>query len=152
MRGLVIVIAFSAHLVFDGLAIGLQSTANKIYSMLFSISMHKFVVAIAVALEIFDQTSSVYMTLVHMSLFSLMSPIGIWIVIATQKKSGLIKQDESLFFVMLSAVTTGTILYIVFFEILQKDRSGSNVNGLVLWVVMLFGFALMLFVNIFVAG
>lgn len=152
MQGFVTIIAFSAHSVFDGLAIGLQSTTNQIYTMLFAISMHKLVVAFAVGLEIFGQTSSVYMTAFHMSLFSIMSPIGIWIVIFSQQNSGLIREDESLFFIMLSAAATGTIIYIVFFEILQKDRSESNVNGLVLWVIMLAGFVLMVSVNVFVTG
>lgn len=147
MQGLVTIIAFSAHSVFDGLAIGLQPTTNQIYTMLFAISMHKLVVAFAVGLEIFDQTSSVYMTVVHMSLFSLMSPVGIWIVIFTQQNYAP-KEDESLFLIMLSAGATGTILYIVFFEILQKDRAGSNVNGIVLWIIMLSGFVLMLTVNV----
>lgn len=76
VQGLVTIGAFSAHSIFDGLAIGLQSTSTQIYTMLFAMSMHKLVVAFAVGLELFDQTSSVYMTTILMSLFSIMSPIG----------------------------------------------------------------------------
>lgn len=151
MQGMVTIIAFSAHSVFDGLAIGLQTSANQIYTMLFAISMHKLVVAFAVGLEIFGQTSSVSMTAFHMSLFSIMSPIGIWLVIIFQERS-VIKEEENLFFIMLSAAATGTIIYIVFFEILQKDRNGSNVNGLILWLVMLTGFILMVTVNVTFSG
>jgi len=151
MQGLVTIVAFSAHSVFDGLAIGLQSTSKQIFTMLFAISMHKLVVAFAVGLEIFDQTKSVPMTSFHMSLFSIMSPIGIWIVIFTQSRT-MIKEDESLFFILLNAAATGTIIYIVFFEILQKDRNGSNVNGLLLWLIMLSGFVLMVFVNVYFSG
>lgn len=157
VQGLVTIMAFSAHSIFDGLAIGVQNTSSKIYTMLFAISMHKLVVAFAVGLELFDQTSSVTMTAIHMSLFSIMSPIGIWIVIITQLTSNLseqnadiAKEDQSLLLIMLSAVATGTIIYIVFFEILQKDRAGSNVNGIVLWFIMIAGFVLMLSINIYV--
>lgn len=157
VQGLVTIMAFSAHSIFDGLAIGVQGTSSKIYTMLFAISMHKLVVAFAVGLELFDQTSSVGMTAIHMSLFSIMSPIGIWIVIITQLTSGmpdankdLANEGQSLLLIMLSAVATGTIIYIVFFEILQKDRAGSNVNGIVLWFIMIAGFILMLSVNIIV--
>lgn len=77
---------------------------------------------------------------------------GIWIVIFSQKTSGIVSEDQSLLLIMLNAVATGTIIYIVFFEILQKDRSGGHVNGILLWGVMLLGFSLMLSVNIFVSG
>lgn len=155
-QGLVTIMAFSAHSIFDGLAIGVQGTSSKIYTMLFAISMHKLVVAFAVGLELFDQTSSVTMTAIHMSIFSIMSPIGIWIVIVTEltrtlpdaKNKDLANEDQSLLLIMLSAVATGTIIYIVFFEILQKDRAGSNVNGILLWFIMIAGFVLMLGVNI----
>lgn len=149
IQGLVTIGAFSAHSIFDGLAIGLQSTENQIYTMLFAISMHKLVVAFAVGLELFDQTSSLWMTTVHMSIFSVMSPIGIWIVIFSQSGE-VTSENESLVLIMLSAVATGTIIYIVFFEILQKDRSSSPVNGLLLWLIMVIGFVLMLSINIFV--
>lgn len=151
VQGLVTIMAFSAHSIFDGLAIGLRNSPNQVYTMLFAISMHKLVVAFAVGLELFDQTSSVLMTAIHMSLFSIMSPIGIWIVIFSQMTKGP-SEDQSLLLIILSAIATGTIIYIVFFEILQKDRSGSNVNGLLLWFIMISGFVLMLSVNIFVSG
>lgn len=148
--------AFSAHSIFDGLTIGVQNMSSKIYTMLFAISIHKLVVAFAVGLELFDQTSSVTMTTIHMCIFSVMSPIGIWIVIITQWTSDLpvddlAKEDQSLMLIVLSAVATGTIIYIVFFEILQKDRADSNVNGIVLWFIMIVGFVLMITVNLIVA-
>ena len=156
VKGLVTIMAFSAHSIFDGLTIGVQNMSSKIYTMLFAISIHKLVVAFAVGLELFDQTSSVTMTTIHMCIFSVMSPIGIWIVIITQWTSDLpvddlAKEDQSLMLIVLSAVATGTIIYIVFFEILQKDRADSNVNGIVLWFIMIVGFVLMITVNLIVA-
>ena len=48
MQGLVIIIAFSAHSVFDGVAIGLQEEERRLWTMFFAICSHKLVVALAV--------------------------------------------------------------------------------------------------------
>jgi zinc transporter ZupT len=48
IQGLVIIIAFSAHSIFDGVAIGLQEESTRIWTMFFAICSHKLVVALAV--------------------------------------------------------------------------------------------------------
>ena len=50
MQGLVVIIAFSAHSVFDGVAIGLQESEPRLWTMFFAICSHKLVVALAVGL------------------------------------------------------------------------------------------------------
>ena len=93
-------------------------------------------------MELFEKTQSLTMTSIHMTLFALMSPIGIIIVIITESK---ISSTDSPVIILLSAVATGTILYIVFFEILQRERSKDpcKLFGLILYTSMLLGFGLM---------
>lgn len=50
LQGLVVIIAFSAHSVFDGVAIGLQEESSRIWTMFFAICSHKLVVALAVGM------------------------------------------------------------------------------------------------------
>ncbi|KAI1301721.1 Zinc transporter ZIP3 [Halotydeus destructor] len=148
-RGLITITAFSAHSVFDGVAIGLQESSSQIWTMFFAICVHKLVVAFAVGMELFEQTSSLTMTVVHMTLFSVMSPIGILIVIVTESSMA---EGDSPVIIMLSAVATGTILYIVFFEILQRDRSkdDSKLTGFILYLSMIVGFASMVCITLFI--
>jgi len=148
-RGLVTIAAFSAHSVFDGVAIGLQESTSQIWTMFFAICIHKLVVAFAVGMELLEKTSSLTITSIHMTLFSLMSPIGILIVILTETS---MKEGDNPVIIMLSAVATGTILYIVFFEILQRDRSkdGSKLTGFVLYLAMIAGFAAMVCITLFI--
>ena len=104
-------------------------------------------------MELFEKTSSLPMTASLMAIFSSMSPIGIFIVILTESK---ISDNDSPVIILLSAVATGTILYIVFFEILQRDkghRSGPappKFFGLILYVSMIIGFVCMLYLTLFV--
>lgn len=48
IQGFVVIIAFSAHSVFDGVAIGLQEEPSRLWTMFFAICSHKLVVALAV--------------------------------------------------------------------------------------------------------
>lgn len=82
-----------------------------------------------------------------MTAFSLMSPIGILIVVLTESN---LKEDESMVLILLSAVASGTILYIVFFEILQRDRSKdkTKLTGLMLYLSMIVGFTAMVFITL----
>lgn len=48
MQGLVVIIAFSAHSIFDGVAIGIQEETSRLWTIFFAICSHKLVVALAV--------------------------------------------------------------------------------------------------------
>lgn len=48
IQGFVVIIAFSAHSIFDGVAIGLQEEPTRLWTMFFAICSHKLVVALAV--------------------------------------------------------------------------------------------------------
>lgn len=146
LRGLVTIIAFSAHSVFDGVAIGLQKTSSQLWTIFFAIFLHKVVVSFAIGLELYEQCESFALTTIHMILFSIMSPIGILLVIVTESE---FSERDSPVMILLSAVATGTILYIVFFEVLQKDRA-SKLPGLIQFFFLVAGFACMSCLTLFV--
>ena len=101
-------------------------------------------------MELFEKTRSIWLTQVHMALFAAMSPAGILIVIATQES--VVSEDSSPVLILLSAVATGTILYIVFFEILQRSHKDREPKcfGLLLIVCMLTGFAAMTCLTLYI--
>ncbi len=76
-----------------------------------------------------------------MTLFSIMSPIGILIVIIAEESLDS-ESESNPIVVLLSAISSGTILFIVFFEILQKERV-SKLSGIIQFVCMAFGFGIM---------
>ena len=55
------------------------------------------------------------------------------------------------FFYIFTALSAGTILYVVVFEVLQRERS-KNINGMATFFAAVLGFVAMLLVEIFGAS
>lgn len=140
-RCLMIVIALSFHSIFDGLAIGLQNSVLHVYQLLLAISVHKLLIAFVVGLDVYSETLSLKRVLLYMIPFSVMSPIGVLIACFTKMNvSPLISG-------VLSAIATGSVLYITFFEILLRERSSSKLPGILQFFAVLSGFSLMALVQ-----
>lgn len=147
LRGLLIISAFGAHSIFDGVAIGSQDTIEKVWTVFIAISCHKLIIAAVVGLELFVATlESQLWTVVHLLIFSLMSPIGIVLVVLAQNSLHLNANHPAM--ILLQSFATGTLLYIVFIEILQpkEDQMYENRNKLGKSFSLICGFALMLLV------
>lgn len=146
IRGLLIVSAFGAHSIFDGVAIGSQETEEKVWTIFLAISCHKLIIAAVVGLELYAATLESHLwTLVHLSIFSVMSPIGILLVVLAQNSLHINSNHPAM--ILLQSFATGTLLYIVFVEILQpKEEHAYEKNKLGKSVSLIAGFALMLMV------
>ena len=137
VRSLLIIIALSFHSIFDGLAIGLQSTSNQVWQLFLAISLHKLLIAFVVGLDVFAETMSVKRVALYMLPFSVVSPIGV--LVAGLTKSSISDNISG----VLSAVATGSLLYITFFEILMEQRYSKKISGLLQFVMVVFGFSAM---------
>lgn len=150
VASLIILLAFSAHSIFDGVTIGVQSEVTSIWKVFFAIVSHKSIVSLALGMQLFEKKNNYTVTLINMILFSIMSPIGILITFAT--KTSTDTSVKSMIEIILSALATGTILYIVFIEILQRDRAKDpfKLFGLILFTSMIIGFSVMLALTVYV--
>lgn len=146
IRGLLIVSAFGAHSIFDGVAIGSQESVEKVWTIFLAISCHKLIIAAVVGLELYAATLESHLwTLVHLTIFSIMSPIGIILVVVAQNSLHINSNHPAM--ILLQSFATGTLLYIVFVEILQpKEDQTYEKNRLGKSVSLIAGFALMLLV------
>lgn len=146
IRGLLIVSAFGAHSIFDGVAIGSQESVEKVWTIFLAISCHKLIIAAVVGLELYAATLESHLwTLVHLSIFSIMSPIGIILVVVAQNSLHINSSHPAM--ILLQSFATGTLLYIVFVEILQpKEDQAYEKNRLGKSISLITGFALMLLV------
>ncbi|KAJ9578448.1 hypothetical protein L9F63_005318, partial [Diploptera punctata] len=125
IRGLLIVLALSIHELFEGLAVGLQTTTGYVWYMLSAVSAHKLVIAFCVGIELVNSRTKLKLMVIYILTFALVSPIGIG--------AGLLISDESRESVeggapnaVLQGMATGTLLYVVFFEVLQKERASKE--------------------------
>uniref|UniRef100_T1GAW1 Zinc/iron permease n=1 Tax=Megaselia scalaris TaxID=36166 RepID=T1GAW1_MEGSC len=136
LRGLLVVLALSIHELFEGLAVGLEPSSSKVWLMFGSVSAHKLVLAFCVGVELIVTKTRTWLAMVYVLTFAIVSPlgIGIGILISNHDNSSATAIPSAI----LQGLATGTLLYVVFFEILSKDKS-----GLVAYIAFLVGFFVM---------
>lgn len=136
LRGLLVVLALSIHELFEGLAVGLEPSSSKVWLMFGSVSAHKLVLAFCVGVELIVTKTRTWLAMVYVLTFAIVSPlgIGIGILISNHDNSSATAIPSAI----LQGLATGTLLYVVFFEILSKDKS-----GLVAYLAFLVGFFVM---------
>ena len=135
LRGLLVVLALSVHELFEGLAVGLESSTSNVWYMFGAVSAHKLVIAFCIGVELITIQTKVLLTVIYVFTFAIVSPIGIGIGIAISDDQGSADVPS----VILQGLASGTLLYIVFFEILQRDKNG----GLKQYGAILLGFLIM---------
>jgi len=86
-------------------------------------------------------------SLVYLSVFAFISPLGALVGLVM---SGEVRSEESMQGVgvtVLQGLATGTLLYVVFFEVIEKERV-KGTNGLCCVTCILVGFGFMLAVAV----
>ncbi|XP_051165420.1 zinc transporter ZIP1-like isoform X2 [Leptopilina boulardi] len=122
LRGLLIVLGLSVHELFEGLAIGLESSAPDVWYMFAAVSAHKFVIAFCIGVQLIAAKTKTHLSIVYICMFAVVSPLGIGIGMALI--GGESAAANGLLPVFLQGIASGTLLYVVFFEVLQENRSG----------------------------
>lgn len=136
LRGLLVVLALSVHELFEGLAVGLESAPSKVWYMMGAVAAHKLVLAFCVGVELMVTRTKRCLAITYILTFAAVSPIGIGIgiLVSGSGESGYSNVTAAI----LQGLASGTLLYVVFFEILSKDRS-----GLARYTAVLVGFFVM---------
>lgn len=135
IRGLLVVVALSVHELFEGLAVGLESSASEVWYMFGAVSAHKLVIAFCIGVELITIQTKTILIILYVFTFAVVSPLGIGIGIAITDGTGADVPS-----VILQGLACGTLLYIVFFEIIKKDQNGG---GLLQFLAVLVGFVIM---------
>lgn len=142
VQGLLTVLALSFHAIFEGLAVGLEPSISSVVYLAAAIATHKLVISFCVGMELYVAGASTRTTLGYLSVFSMVTPIGIAVGLAL----GHFKNDSENLGptpTILQGMAAGTLLYVVFFEVLARERANEK-SGLLQLVAIIVGFALML--------
>lgn len=142
VRGLLIVLALSIHELFEGLAVGLEGSSVAVWYMFGAVSAHKFVIAFCIGVELVTLKMRTLLIIIYVFTFAVVSPIGIGVGIAVTNTEGDYTEQASVF---LQGLASGTLLYVVFFEILQADRK----TGIKQFFAVFIGFLFMVLITIF---
>jgi len=104
------------------MAIGLESSASSVWFMFGAVSAHKLVLAFCVGVELIVARTRMTLAVLYVLTFAVVSPLGIGIGILINH--GQETTGPSLVSAILQGFACGTLIYVVFFEILSKNRSG----------------------------
>lgn len=136
LRGLFIVLALSLHEIFEGLAIGLEDNSSSVWFLFAAVSAHKLVLAFCIGVELLVAHTRSILAIVYTLTFAIVSPVGIFVGILISNTN---TNEQSISSAILQGLACGTLLYVVFFEILSKHHCGFAA-----YATMLLGFGLML--------
>ncbi|XP_076238720.1 zinc transporter ZIP3-like isoform X1 [Calliopsis andreniformis] len=142
VQGLLTVLALSFHAIFEGLAVGLEPSIASVVYLAAAIATHKLVISFCVGMELYVAGASTRTTLGYLSIFSMVTPIGIAVGLAL----GHFKNDSENLGptpTILQGMAAGTLLYVVFFEVLARERANEK-SGLLQLTAIIIGFMLML--------
>jgi len=140
------VLGLSFHMIFEGLAVGLEESPADVWKMFTAISCHKFVITFCVALELLQNGISRLVFASFLVTFSLISPLGIGIGVAVSALGG---EQDPVLIAVLQGLAGGTILYVVMFEVLNREKA-KEISGLMQLFGIMIGFTAMLLLDAFV--
>lgn len=101
-----------------------------------SVSAHKVVIAFCIGVELMAHKTKTWIVILYITIYAIVSPVGIGVgIFLTNADDSNMTAVSS---VILQGVASGTILYVIFFEILTKHK-----DGIVQYISVLFGFSLM---------
>lgn len=136
IRGLLVVLALSVHELFEGLSIGLENSTKHVWYMFGAVAAHKLVIAFCIGVELVSSRLKTAIIVAYIFTFAVVSPLGIGIGIILTNDGASATAVASVF---LQGLASGTLLYVVFFEILQADKK----HGLKQYFSILCGFLVM---------
>jgi len=146
-RGFLVVLALSIHDLFEGIALGVARRQSSAWFLLLAFASHKWVISGCLGLKWARSALRPVIAVVYMTVFCAVSPIGIGIGMALTDPA---QQDNinTSALIAVQGIATGSLLYVVFFEILEKERAKAEVPGLVQVVGVALGFIFMVLLGL----
>lgn len=136
------IMALSVHEVFEGMAVGLEDQAPMVWYLLAAISCHKIILSAFVGLQLLATKSKPSISYIFITIYAFTSSIGILVGLLVSLCSSQNAYLE-LTSVGLQGIATGTLIYVVFFEIYFKNENKYKLSGPLKAVSSICGFAFM---------
>lgn len=118
-----LVLALSAHSIFEGLALGLQDNGAKLGSLFIGVAIHETLAAVALGVSVAKAGLHIRDACKLAITVSLMIPIGIGLGMGIETAKN---QAGNIISVVLQGLAAGTFLFITFFEILSRELEDKH--------------------------
>lgn len=142
IRGFLLVFALSFHSIFEGMAIGLQTTINDVWFLFAAVTVHELAIMFCIGLEMLASKIKVAIYVSYMVTLGLITPVGVAIGIAVTEYSHDQSPTHMLTIAILQGVAAGTLLYVTFLEVLERERRKHG-HGLAKLGAVFLGFLLL---------
>jgi len=127
-RGFLVILALCIHDLFEGIALGVASQESAVWFLLLAFASHKWVISACLGVKWSESQIRPLVSVLYISTFCIVSPIGIGIGMAlTDPNQEGELMNASL--IIVQGIATGSLLYVTFFEILEKERQ-KDVSGI----------------------
>lgn len=142
IRGFLLVFALSFHSIFEGMAIGLQPSTKDIWFLFAAVTVHELAIMFCIGLEMLASNIRVKIYIVYMVTLGLITPLGVIIGIVVTEYFQDPTPSHTLTIGVLQGVAAGTLLYVTFLEVLERERRKHG-NGLIKLLAVFLGFILL---------
>ncbi|KAM6945563.1 zinc transporter ZIP3-like [Aplochiton taeniatus] len=141
-----LMLALSAHSVFEGLALGLQDEGGKLGSLFIGVAIHETLAAVALGVSMVKAALPMRDAAKLAVTVSLMIPLGMGVGMGIESAQTLAGSVVS---VVLQGLAAGTFLFVTFFEILSRELEDKHDRLLkVLFLILGYGvLALLVFIK-----
>lgn len=125
IRSVLFITALSFHGVFEGMALGLQNLESNVWVLCFAITIHRGILAFGMGLQHMQNEERSSTMVFSISSFAVLAALGIIVGIAISTGAQLYS-DVNVPNAILQSLATGTLFYIIFFDILFKEMNGNK--------------------------
>ncbi|XP_050422252.1 zinc transporter ZIP3-like [Adelges cooleyi] len=144
LRSLFVVLALSFHSVMEGLAIGLEENMDDMSFLFLAVSIHECTILFCIGMKLATSCSSLTNITLNIIVLALVSPFGIFLgSILTLNLTAVDGVYHTIGNATLQGFAAGTILYVTFFEVLDRERKKDNAPGLLKLLFTMIGFSFM---------
>ena len=112
-------------------------TYRGVWLLLLAIGSHKFIIALCIGQQLVTNKVNRCVIIFYISTFSLTTLLGAGIGMGMLRSSSTEEDAISLAVTVMQGIATGSLLYVVFFEILEKERAAHSSHHIQLLVIML---------------
>ncbi len=142
IRGFLLVAALSFHSIFEGMAIGLQPTQSDVWFLFTAVIVHELAIMFCIGMEMLASKLRVLLYVIYMVELGLITSVGVGVGILVTEYVHDPSATHLLVIAILQGIATGTLLYVTFLEVLERERHKPG-NGLVKLAAIAIGFFLL---------
>lgn len=142
IRGFMLVFALSFHAIFEGMAIGLQPTVKAVWFLFAAVTVHEVAIMFCIGLEMLASSIRICIYVSYMVTLGLITPLGVVVGILVTLYFDDPTPSHELVIAILQGIAAGTLLYVTFLEVLERERRKPG-NGLIKLFAVFLGFLLL---------